>query len=121
MGGAALEPPAGGGEEWRTWGRKALPPRVFTILKPEKEKKVVGGGGGGGGGGANERSWPINGPIKWLEQKYREINGGHRKRRVCSRRKVKEKNSGLANFRRLKNFQAENYSPAHCDTCKTKD
>ena len=75
-GAAALEPPAGGGEERLTWGRKALPPRVFTILKPEKEKKggeglqklemgwemkrkerkralykVVGGGGGGGGGG----------------------------------------------------------------------
>ena len=38
-----------------------------------------------------------------------------------------EKNSGPANFRRLRNFhslenfQAENYSPAHCDTCKTED
>ena len=38
-----LEPLAGGGEELCTWGRKALPPRVFTILEPEKEKK--GGGG----------------------------------------------------------------------------
>ena len=40
-GAAVLEPPAGGGELTR--GRKALPLRVFTILKPEKEKK--GGGG----------------------------------------------------------------------------
>ena len=32
-----------------------------------------------------------------------------------------EKNSGPANFRSLENFQAENYSPAHYDTCKTKD
>ena len=43
VGGVALESPAGGGEKRRTRGRKALPPRVFTILKPEKEKK--GGGG----------------------------------------------------------------------------
>ena len=43
VGVAALEPHAGGGEERRTRGRKALPPRVFTILKLEKEKK--GGGG----------------------------------------------------------------------------
>ena len=70
------EPPAGGGEERRTRGWKARPPRVFTILEPEKEKKggwglqkmetgcemkrkerkglYIGrgrGGGGGGGGG----------------------------------------------------------------------
>ena len=43
MGGATLEPPAGGGEKRCTRGRKALPPWVFTILKPKKEKK--GGGG----------------------------------------------------------------------------
>ena len=43
-GGAALEPPAGRGEERCTQGRKALPPRVFTILKPEKENKGVGRG-----------------------------------------------------------------------------
>ena len=75
---AAMEPLAGGGEELRTQGWKALPPWVFTILKPEKEKKWGGGlqklemgwemkmkegkralyrergggGGGGGGGGA---------------------------------------------------------------------
>ena len=46
VGGAALEPLAGGGEERLTRGRKALPPRVFTIQKPENEKK--------GGGGAAE-------------------------------------------------------------------
>ena len=40
---AGLEPPAGGGEERRTRGRKALPPWVFTILEPEKEKKEGGG------------------------------------------------------------------------------
>ena len=28
-----------------------------------------------------------------------EINGGHKKRRVYSRQKVREKNSGPANFR----------------------
>ena len=42
-GAAALEPPEGGGEERRTRGRKALPPRVFTILELEKEKKREGG------------------------------------------------------------------------------
>ena len=41
-GAAALEPPTMGGEERRTQGRKALPPRVFTILKPKKEKKGEG-------------------------------------------------------------------------------
>ena len=41
--GAPLEPSVGGGEERRTRGRKALPPWVFTILKPEKEKKGEGG------------------------------------------------------------------------------
>ena len=67
---------ARGGEDQRTRGRKALPPRVFTILEPEKEKK-----GGGGlqkqemgcemkrkerkralnrGGGANEK-WKMKG------------------------------------------------------------
>ena len=73
-GGATAE--AGEGEDQRSSGRKALPPRVFTILDPEKEKKGGGefqkmetgcemkrkerkglyigtgrGGGGGGGGG----------------------------------------------------------------------
>ena len=38
----ALEPLTGGREEQRTRGRKALPPRVFTILKPEKEKNGEG-------------------------------------------------------------------------------
>ena len=42
-GGAALEPSAGGGEERRTRGRKALPLRVFAILKSDKEEKGVGG------------------------------------------------------------------------------
>ena len=42
-GAAALEPPVGGEEERRTRGQKALPPRVFTIPKPEKEKKGRGG------------------------------------------------------------------------------
>ena len=37
VGGAAVE--VGGGEDRRTGGQKALPPRVFTILEPEKEKK----------------------------------------------------------------------------------
>ena len=55
----------------------------------EGEERGGRGGGGGGGGAGNERSWPINDPIKWLKQKDREINGGHRKQRVCRRRKVK--------------------------------
>ena len=38
-GAAGLEPPEGGGEERHTWGWKARPPHVFTILEPEKEKK----------------------------------------------------------------------------------
>ena len=78
-GAAELEPLAGGGEEQRTRGRKALPPWVFTILEPEKKNKGGGGlqkletgcemkrkeekgfiyerergGGGGGGGEGNE-------------------------------------------------------------------
>ena len=48
-GAATLEPPAGGGEERRTRGRKALPPWVFTILKPEKEKKGEGAAETGNG------------------------------------------------------------------------
>ena len=47
VGGAALEPPIGEGEERRTHGRKVLPSPVFAILKSEKEKTRVGGGGGG--------------------------------------------------------------------------
>ena len=39
-----LELPAGEGEERRTRGRKARPPRVFTMLEPEKEKKWREGG-----------------------------------------------------------------------------
>ena len=42
-GAAELESPARGGEEQRTWGRKALPSQVFTVLKPEKENKWGGG------------------------------------------------------------------------------
>ena len=42
-GAAGVEPKVGGGEDRCTRGRKALPPWVFTILEPEKEKK--GGGG----------------------------------------------------------------------------
>ena len=101
MGTTTLEPPAGGGEERCTWGRKALPPWVFTIVKPEKEKKGGGGlqklemrcemkrkerkralyrgGGGGGGGGGNKRSRPING-LKcllngWIKKKGKLMVG----------------------------------------------
>ena len=42
-GAVGWEPPARGGEEWRTRGRKVCPPLVFTILEPEKEKKGEGG------------------------------------------------------------------------------
>ena len=34
-----MEPEAEGGEDRCTWDQKALPPRVFAILEPEKEKK----------------------------------------------------------------------------------
>ena len=143
-GGAVLEPPEGGGEKRRTRGWKALPPRVFAMLKPEMEEKGVGEGefsetGNGKwienerkefgfikGEGAIERSRIIKGPIKWMEQKNREINGGLRKRRVCSRWKVTEMNSGsanfhtLQNFRSLENFQAEIYSLAHVTPAKQK-
>ena len=54
-GAAALELPVREGEERRNRGRKARPPRVFTMLEPENEKKWRGVGE------ANERSWPING------------------------------------------------------------
>ena len=49
VGAAALEAPTGGGEERRTQGRKELLPRVFTILKPEKEKKGEGAAETGNG------------------------------------------------------------------------
>ena len=57
-------------------------------------------------------------------KKKREINGGLRKRRVCSRRKVGEMNS-VRKFRRLQNFSQlgkfpENYSPAHATLAKQK-
>ena len=42
-------------EERRTRGRKALPMRVFTILKHEKEKKGGGGAAETGNGMGNEK------------------------------------------------------------------
>ena len=54
---AGLEPEARAGEERRTHGRKALPPRVFTILEPEKEKKGEGG----------FRNWKLD--VKWKGKK----------------------------------------------------
>ena len=64
VGGAALEPPIGEGEERRTRGRKVLPSPVFAILKSEKEKTRVGGGGGGGSKTGNG---------KWNEKGRKEI------------------------------------------------
>ena len=101
--------------------------RVFAILKPEKEEKGVGEEGGGGGGGAIERSRLIKGHIKLSEQKNREINGGLRKWRVCSRRKAGEMNSGSANFRRLRKFRTlrkfpgKKLLPSPRNTCKTEN
>ena len=54
-GAAGVEPEAGGGEDRCTRGRKALPPRVFTILEPEKEKKGGGGASENGIGMGNEK------------------------------------------------------------------
>ena len=125
-----LEPPAGGGEERHTRGQKALPLQVFSIQKPEKEKKGVGGGGGGG---RNERSWPINDSIKWMEQKDREINGGHRKRRVSNRRKARGEEQWACEFSQGAKilqpakisqpgkFPGKKLLQAHYDTCKTED
>ena len=62
-----------------------------TNTREGEERGRWGGGGGGGGkwnekerkdigfikeGGAIERSWPINGPIKWLEQKIEKLMVG---------------------------------------------
>ena len=37
-----LEPPAGGGEDYLTLGRKLCPPRVFTMAGLEKERRWRG-------------------------------------------------------------------------------
>ena len=70
-GAAGLEPAAGGGEEWRTRGRKVLPSWVFTIVEPKKEKK---GGGGGGGGGLQKMETGCE--MKRKERKGLYIGGG---------------------------------------------
>ena len=107
--GAALEPPAGGGEERRTQGRKALPPRVFTILKPEIEKKRVGGGR------ANERSWTING-LKCLlngwNKKIGKLMVGTGNGGLAADERPGGKNSGPANFRRLQKFPGRKLLPS---------
>ena len=90
-----LEPLAKEGEERRTRGQKARPPRVFTMLELEEEKKWRGGlqiletgcemkrkekkKGLYKGRGANERSWPING-LKcllngWFKEKGKLMAG----------------------------------------------
>ena len=61
VGSTGLERPAGEREKRRTRGRKACPPRVFTMLDPEKEKKWRGG----------FRNWK-----RGCEMKKREKNGG---------------------------------------------
>ena len=117
VGGTVLEPPAGEGEERCTRGRKALPPCVFTILKPEKEKKGVGGGGGGGGGmnGHGQLMVLLNG---W-NKKIGKLMVGTRNRGFTAKGRSGRRIVGLRiftgyeKFRSLENFQAENYSPAH--------
>ena len=42
--GLGLDPIVGGGEEWRTWGLKLCPSRVFTMLGLEKGRKWGSGG-----------------------------------------------------------------------------
>ena len=42
IGASRLEPPVGGGEELRTLGRKACPPRVFTMVSLEVERRWRG-------------------------------------------------------------------------------
>ena len=37
-----LELPAGGGEEWRTLGRRVCPPLVFTMVGLENERRWRG-------------------------------------------------------------------------------
>ena len=34
-----LDPPTGGGEEWRTWGLKLCPPACFTMNGQEKGRR----------------------------------------------------------------------------------
>ena len=34
-----LDPPAGGGEEWHTWGLKLCPPVCFTMNEQEKGRR----------------------------------------------------------------------------------
>ena len=40
--GPRLEPPAGGGEDGLTLGRKLCPSRFFTIAELEKERRLRG-------------------------------------------------------------------------------
>ena len=73
----------------------------------EKERKDIGFIKGGR---AIERSWPINGPIKWLEQKIEKLmvgigNGGFAADGRSGRRTVGMQNfTGCENFAPCKNF-----------------
>ena len=40
--GPGLEPPAGGGEDYLTFGRKLCPPRIFPMAGLEKERRWRG-------------------------------------------------------------------------------
>ena len=77
MGAGWLEPSAGEGEERLTIGRKARPPRVFTMAEPEKGRKWREREGGGGGGGF--RNWKRGCEMIRKERKgvlYKEEGGG---------------------------------------------
>ena len=88
MGAGRLEPSAGEGEERLTIGRKARPPRVFTMPEPEKGRKWRERGGGGGGRGKMKglgQLMALSACLMAGSKKKRKINGGCRKRRGCSR------------------------------------
>ena len=46
VGATGSEPPAGGGEEWRTRGRKARPPAGLYHARAREGEEMERGGGG---------------------------------------------------------------------------
>ena len=93
---AKLELLARGGEERRTRGRKALSLRVFTMLKPEREKKGVGEGGGGGGGGGKNGHGQIMALLNGWNKKIGKLMAGTGNGGFAVDEKSGEKNSGFA-------------------------
>ena len=66
LSGLGLDPPTGGGEEWRTLGLKLCPPRVLTCLGRRRE----------GDGGNRRRRISLLRRRKDFEMKMKREGGG---------------------------------------------